>query len=233
MGKSGARSGTMVFPGPVRIKSLLFFANLPSLTMLAFHKPAVPASGRPTPPHSISRALGIMMDGGDMLNYSGSVSSSSWWQRYCIFRLPRTAPDREICSLGMQKPIWPPAIRGIQMVPVVRRGQKRPQLPTTPKPHNSRMLCALGLNHRCPHAPTAWRGSDHNCYMSQGTATGQALCPEVTYSIPIPANRGWRHWAPYLQPYSQWVVRHGFKPWVTWSPKKEDFIKFLRFTLNC
>lgn len=172
--------GCLVFPGPMRINSLLFFAKLRSLTVLPFHKPAVPVPWRATPPHAISRALGIMMDGGDMLNYSGSVSSSSWWQWYCIFRLPRTAPDREICSLGMQKPIWPPTVRGIQMVPVVGRRQRRLKRPTPPKPHNSRLLWALGLDHRCSYVSTTWRGSDHNRYLSRGVAIGQALCPEVT-----------------------------------------------------
>lgn len=74
MEKAGAVVSMKSFPG-LRI-------NSPQIGFLALgcpvHKPALPAPGRPTPPHSISRALGIMMDGGDMLNYSDSVSSSSW-----------------------------------------------------------------------------------------------------------------------------------------------------------
>lgn len=123
------------------------------------HRAALPA-----PPHSNSCTLG-KMDCGDMLNYLSSVSSSRWWQRYWIFRLPRTLPDREIWSLEMQKPIWSPTIQGILRVPVIERGQKWLKFPTPPKPYNSQLLWAVGLNSRRSYTPSTWRCSDHNCYL--------------------------------------------------------------------
>lgn len=72
MGEAGAGARLSGLAWAWEINSLFSEANLLCLGCPAQHL------GRPTAIPSIARTLATMMDGGDMLNYSGFVSSSSW-----------------------------------------------------------------------------------------------------------------------------------------------------------